>query len=201
MVYVVAANVILTLLLIFSVILLYLRQNQMIGLEKKYEHLNRELENSITAFLMEIREENEEFLEKLKKLKTSESQTFPIPKEEPEGLSSSEEPQDKNAENPSFRPFIGEKVDDHISINRIRENPSGNMEAEFLLSEGEKDSSSKNPIVKDHESITKKVQRLLEEGLSIPEIAKELDKGKTEIELLVKFDPTLLAALKKQKGK
>ena len=62
-------------LLIFTVLLLYLRQNRLLGLEKKLEATLAESESMILAFLMEIREENEQFISDVKKLQESSDTT------------------------------------------------------------------------------------------------------------------------------
>lgn len=182
-------NLILTVVLIFAVLLLFLRQNRLIELEKKYDKLNRDLENSIAAFLIEIREENEEFLKKFKETmeqKSYSENNITLDKEIFETapkIKKSKEPEDDQ----------GEIV---LSSEKIVENNIEEQPFEERRTQADKESA--NAALLNHEDLKRKVKTLLESGFSIEEIAKHLDRGKTEISLLIKFDPELLSIEKNQ---
>ena len=130
----------------------------------KQERLLKEFENVITSYVMEIKEENEVFLSRIKDVKhTPEANSkASIHIIEPELTSN-----DLNDLLPSFQDK--EKA---IMID-IAEN-------EKIQKTQVKDENNKDSIVKD-------IDHLIKLGLSYEEIAKKLNKGKTEIELLHKF--------------
>ena len=64
-------NLILVLLASFAIIILFIRQNQLLHLEKKYQQLNEELEETIANFFIQMKEENERFLEKFQQVQKS----------------------------------------------------------------------------------------------------------------------------------
>ena len=53
------------------IILLFKRQTQLLNLEKKYSQLNEQLEDSMSSFFMQMQEENEAFIKKLKEIQIS----------------------------------------------------------------------------------------------------------------------------------
>ncbi len=64
MVYLIVLTLIISLLALFAVIILYIRQNRLFHIEKRYKQLNDELEASVSAFIIEMKEENEAFINK-----------------------------------------------------------------------------------------------------------------------------------------
>ena len=54
---------------IFEIILLYLRQNRLVEAEKKQERIINEIEEVFSAYLFELKEENDKFLELMTKTK------------------------------------------------------------------------------------------------------------------------------------
>ncbi|GAE43682.1 hypothetical protein [Mesobacillus boroniphilus] len=52
---------------IFAIILLYLRQNRLVEAEKKQEKIIKEIEEVFSAYLFELKEENDKFLELMTK--------------------------------------------------------------------------------------------------------------------------------------
>lgn len=182
-------NLILTVVLIFAVLLLFLRQNRLIELEKKYDKLNRDLENSIAAFLIEIREENEEFLKKFKE--TMEQKSYSENNITPDKEIFETAPKIKKRK--ELEDDQGEIV---LSSEKIVENNIEEQPFEERRTQADKESA--NAALLNHEDLKRKVKTLLESGFSIEEIAKHLNRGKTEISLLIKFDPELLSIEKNQ---
>jgi len=128
---------------IFAIVILYVRQNRLIDAEKNMRSYTEDLENTITAFLLEIKEENE-------RLETALWENDGRVHEE----ACQHEEQIKGEE--KTKPGILEKPD-------------------VLMDAGE------NYMLFQ----ALKAKRL---GKSIEEIAKEMGKGKTEIELLIKMN-------------
>ena len=114
---------------IFAIVILYVRQNRLIDAEKNMKSYTEDLDNTITAFLLEMKEENER-LETALLEKDDRVHKAPCQHEE--------QIQDGDCERENYTLFQALKA-----------------------------------------------KRL---GKSIEEIAKELGKGKTEIELLIKMN-------------
>lgn len=183
---------------LFSIVILYLRQNRLLQVEKKQEKLLKEMEEVISTYLIEMTEENEKFIEKVR-----ESVSKPVNKEkntlvkvEHEAQTPSEmdeKIEDKLIENPPFR-----KGTVYQAVQAYKNTGSLNkIETEEIVIE---DTSSVNnsqlETIQDESEATNDLytqsfyyQALLlkKQGLSTEDIARRLNKGKTEIELLLKL--------------
>lgn len=60
---------------LFCIVILYLRQNKFLEVEKKYERLLQEMEEVISAYLLEMTEENEKFIHKVRGLLSEQGKT------------------------------------------------------------------------------------------------------------------------------
>lgn len=170
---------------IFAIILLYLRQNRLAEAEKKQEKIIKEIEEVFSTYLFELKEENDKFLELMTKrniqAKTGEKTAVAVDdsgeKADAGSGESSQEPQ---------RSLIGKRINYQAARNAYKKNNQAatdreeSVEIENLLQE--------EPVPETKElSFIEKVVSMKNQGLTTEEIARELDKGKTEIELLLKF--------------
>ena len=114
---------------IFAIVILYVRQNRLIDAEKNMKSYTEDLENTITAFLLEMKEENE-------------------------------------------------RLESSLSVKDSRVNEEV-CQHEEQIQDGEDERENYTLFQ------ALKAKRL---GKSIEEIAKELGKGITEIELLIKMN-------------
>ncbi|NMH74895.1 hypothetical protein HF078_17585 [Bacillus sp. RO2] len=148
-------NFALILLAIFFIILLFIKISKVQQLEQEYRTLLQEAEDTITSYVLELKEENNSFLQKLSK-------------------SNPEKPQLDKQENFDTREDEITEADlkDLLTQENVREDDIETLNAERPFEEWN---------YKDQ------VKHLSEKGLSSSEIAKKLNKGKTEIELLLKF--------------
>ncbi len=147
-------NFALILLAFFFIILLYIKFSSVKQLEQQYRNLLQEAEDTITSYVMELKEENRNFLERLHE--HSHEKGGP----ESEGF---DEQEDKLS-NSDLKELLQQ------------ESSEGNSkEAEF----------TQKPF--EELNLMDKVLHLSQNGLTSEEIARSLDKGKTEIELLLKF--------------
>jgi DNA-directed RNA polymerase specialized sigma24 family protein len=150
-------NLAISLLAIFLVIILYIKFSHVQQLEQDYHKLLKEAEETIGSYVYELKEENEAFLSKLPDRQA-------VVKEQPRN-------------NPNYSIDEQEPAITQDDINA-------------LLWENVKSDSKDNdekPIAFEELSTYEQVAVLLEEGYSMEEIAKKLDKGRTEIELLWKI--------------
>ncbi|CAG9619686.1 hypothetical protein [Sutcliffiella rhizosphaerae] len=142
-------NFVLILLVILFVIILYIKLSNVQQLEQEYRSLIKEAEESISGYILELKEENDRFLSKITKEEETPS-VFDTKEGNLTGLDISE--------------LLAQNDSHDKKVDLPRHNDSfGELE------------------LKDQ------VKVLEEKGYTFDEIAKKLNKGKTEIELLMKF--------------
>ncbi|MDZ5711747.1 hypothetical protein UFB30_05885 [Jeotgalibacillus sp. HH7-29] len=124
---------------------MFLRQNRLISKEVQHEKTLNEIEQTFTGYLLEMKDENEQFLKQFEKI----SQTASIPAQ-PDDLPS-------------------ESV---MTVKTTR-----NLAA----------AAYKKPQKNKPESISDRARHLAHQGYTVEEVARELKKGKTEVELMLKF--------------
>ncbi|MFJ7747072.1 DUF6115 domain-containing protein [Peribacillus sp. NPDC097295] len=191
---------------IFAVIVLYLRQNRLSKLEKEQKATIMEMEELLTGYLMEMKEDNEALIEAVTQVgtKTStdkiEEQALmkgpsvvkeAIPSEESmpilkEARLNGTKMQAANA----YKNQI-EKDGEYKPAEGVKDKLELSAEASNLPKEKslvvEKDFAAMLHASLEELSLNEQVNYLAEQGLSIEEIAKKLNRGQTEIELLIKF--------------
>ncbi|TYS70572.1 hypothetical protein FZC76_01395 [Sutcliffiella horikoshii] len=148
-------NFALILLAIFFIILLFIKISKVQQLEQEYRTLLQEAEDTITSYVLELKEENSSFLQKLSNTNPDNSQ---LDKQE------------------SFDTRENEITEEDLKNLLTQENVKKD-DIETLIVE--------RPF--EEWNYKDQVKHLSEKGLSSSEIAKKLNKGKTEIELLLKF--------------
>ncbi len=156
-------------ILIYFVIILYTRLGAFKEAEKNQKQLLEETENTLTAFLMELKDENERLVSKLQQAGKHDVQQAekhrPAAPEEPAA-------QDKTA---ADRPEAKDADDLPLHI-------------ESMIDEVERKEDVLNQEqTGESVSFEEKAVALHEEGYSPEDIARRLKSGKTEIELLLKF--------------
>lgn len=174
----------LNILLILAIILLYLRQNRFIEIEGKQRKIQEESEEILTAFILEIKEENEQFIEKINKMQqtinslqlkeqkpsqSEENSHFPISDKQ-------NDQQDRSLTPKAYSRLLASQTYKN-DVYQVRENEK--IDEDQLEIHTEKQVEEKTMI--------QHVSDLNKQGLSSGEIAKVLKKGRTEIELLLKF--------------
>ncbi|MED5092483.1 Swarming motility protein SwrB [Bacillus safensis] len=167
--------------LIYFVIILYTRMNSLKATEQKQRELLEETENTLAAFLMEVKEEND----KLSKVAAA-SPDFSA-EELKSDLQTPKQPQPPIESQQSVE--SEDPVPEHLSalLNEVEVQEEKVNEPVPQL-ETEASMPSKSEI---EETFEDQVKTLYDEGRSLEEIAKEMKTGKTEIELLLKFSGKL----------
>ncbi|WP_044893745.1 DUF6115 domain-containing protein [Bacillus alveayuensis] len=144
----------------FFIILLSLKLAKVKEVETKQAKMIKDMEEAIAAYLLEFKEENEKFIETLTKtINRGEQQTKEI--ERREVL-------------PTYLPNI-EQIKDQVDISTAH------------IKHEKTDSSKNKETEMDKENILQQALQLHRQGKTSEEIARILKKGKTEIELLLKF--------------
>ena len=179
-------SITLNLLGFLCIILLYLRQNKLINMERVQAKNLEEMEDVISSFVEQIKAENDQFIEKITTMK---------PKE-PKISSPKKIELDKAIE---FKPKVlktNKAYLDKYKSTQQETFPRGgqadkieNDDMEELLNlilPAEKVEVKELEVEKEKTLLDQAVE-LQEQGKTIEDIARKLDKGKTEIELLLKF--------------
>ncbi|MCH1623756.1 hypothetical protein [Fredinandcohnia quinoae] len=176
----------------FLIILLFLKLSHIKELEKKQSNLLNEMESAITAYVLEIKEENEVFLQKLQNVKKNDETNERKKQNNNQGKKSnakkvSEQSRLQITENE----LTNEDISDLLPTYKIEENNETNLQEENV-SNSESNNPKKNVETENGEeldipTLVTQVIMLRKQGLSIEEIAKKFNKGTTELELLLKI--------------
>lgn len=149
----------------YIIALLYMKMGKLNDVEKKQRKLMDEMEESIAAYLTELKDENDRFLQQF----------------------SMEQKKDHSSQQSN----IGKAVDIVSHTEQVLfEQPK--IPVRKAIHTYQKNSGTLTTKVNSKEetetaSIRTKVSQLAAEGYSIEEIAKQVGVGKTEIELMLKF--------------
>ncbi|MGA9228070.1 MAG: hypothetical protein WB217_17110 [Mesobacillus sp.] len=177
---------------IFAIILLYLRQNRLVEAEKKQGRIIGEIEEVFSSYLLEIKEENEKFIENIKSTNKVRKNEIEIDSQiHPKSINPDFEPYnspDKEQEE-ELRPRMGRGVSYHTAKKAYQQNSEPSS---VKANEAESNLEDDLHIIDDSSELQQlsfidQVFQKKNQGLSIEEIARDLHKGKTEIELLLKF--------------
>ncbi|MDL0434194.1 MULTISPECIES: hypothetical protein [unclassified Niallia] len=180
-------SIALNILALLCIALLFIRQNRLAAFESRQEKALEEMEEIVSTFIAEIKEENELFLQRIHELDEQ-------PKKSLE--EAVEEKEDKNEEPASFtvpkaNPYAAavksyQTYDSNIKPDDVEELLDLILPQSEVLAE---DDSIVEEIEQEPKemSLLEQVIELEKQGETIEQIAKKLNKGKTEIELLLKF--------------
>ncbi|WP_214777126.1 hypothetical protein [Bacillus sp. ISL-45] len=167
---------------IFAIILLYLRQNRLAEAEKKQGKIIKEIEEVFSAYLFELKEENDKFLE----LMTATNIQKQSGGKKAAPIEATEEKPDTGADEASKETHqrLGKGISYHAARKAYQQNhePVPTVSNDKIYMEFPEDHSESKQL-----SFVDQVVNMKKQGLTIEEIARDLDKGKTEIELLLKF--------------
>lgn len=153
--------------------LFYIKISKFNNLEKKQQQLMKEMDQSVLAYLGEIKEENDRLIEQLNK------------RAEPQPVRESPQPRQSQVVTTEI-PDAAIKPKPHpvpfqFALRSYQKTADNEKKEKELQLEPELELEPE--VLTDRE----RAKKLFEEGKSIPEIARELKKGMTEIELLLKF--------------
>ena len=195
------------LLSFFLIMILNSKLAKFKDLEARQEKIIREMDDAIGAYLMEMKEENDRLIQELATTKQVHTVVEEIPHDvqqrsntkqavneatidEPLHVkepSSVELTREQTAQPVKSKPFVPINVATN-AYNKQREQT--NLEAESELAE--LIGGTVNALVEENTTpeltpFERQVVKMYNEGKSVEDIAKETQKGKTEIELLIKF--------------
>ena len=197
--FIVIGSVVLHGISLLAIIILYLRQNQYKQSEQTLYKMKVELEETLQAYLMEMKEENQAIVATVATLRDDATCTLnniewdkniqkEIKRKEVEKTSvqlasnaTVNQSQHKLYEPPDA--FIQDTVElTHLEVKNPINVKVDNQTISFRQALSEQINKHQKNLSEEERAFQMK-----EEGLSVEEIAKQLHKGKTEIDLLLKF--------------
>jgi hypothetical protein len=178
-VFLIFVSFLLNIVAFLAIILLYTRQNRLMNIEKKQEKVINDLEDIISSYLLEMKEENEQFMKQLENRSKVEN------KDDWQKQPNSSKQDDSEP----TQTTINTKAATY-QMNRINANKAYSKMFPDTVDDNE-NNTLLPPIETEEEntddSLEKRVLFMHHNGKTAEEIAKLLGKGKTEIELLLKF--------------
>lgn len=187
-----AISLLLNIVALLAIILLYLRQNKLMDTEKRQEKVLIEMEEVISSYLVQMKEENDDFISKLSKA-NAKNDTSIKEKSIPGNLDRKNELDIAKADEKSMplaRASIYQASKAYKQNLRAAEDKLSEKESLPSLKENEsvtQPDSSQSIKEENPSSINDQVFILKKQGMSAGDIAKKLGKGKTEVELMLKF--------------
>lgn len=173
----------------YFIILLNTKVSKFKDLEKRQDQLIREMDDALALYLVEMKEENDRFIKELTKVKQTELKNDEI--NEPtlammEKVEEKEPSQKSSVENANQQPAVETKsyIPKMKVENAYKKQKAMTVKQNDSQKEVENQGENNKSSLPDFEQ---KVLSLYQEGKTIDEIAKITQKGKTEIELLIKF--------------
>lgn len=168
-------------------------------LELRQDKLMEEMENAISVYLLEMKEENERFIDELTKLsKPQPNESYNMANEQINKRISDHINKDsvqlKNEENNGNQKIeklqvIPKAVAKNAYIQQQKSHTSNREKLnEEAVNEKKQQKLTETNLQMTSPTLKEKIVALHQEGKSIEEIAKITQKGKTEIELLLKFN-------------
>lgn len=176
------------------IILLYFRIEKMRDVERKQASIMKDMEEVLSSYILEMKEENEKFL---LEVQGSADKSKVVTKKSPIDKPKKTAPKQRGV------PAKIDTVEDQLTDEDLMQLLPTFNEAEKLETKHQikKPTIKKEPKKEEKKLIDEpneppfeslpigtQVKILSEEGLSVEEIAKKLNKGRTEIELFLKFN-------------
>jgi hypothetical protein len=199
----------LNLITILAIVVLYLRQNKLIKLEQTQKSTLKEIDDTLSAYLLEMKEENEQLLIKIAG-KTAKQRELVSEGNQEKGSSHQKYENDDKANNKPLNRVKQKAVaaykapleqtdalPDLMMINQDKlELTSDNPIESTTIKKAQKQNDFKetlhgqlsNSAKHKSKTVSDEVMEFYQNGYSIEEIAKKLSKGKTEVELIVKLN-------------
>ncbi|MFP3916214.1 hypothetical protein U5N28_00280 [Lysinibacillus telephonicus] len=164
----------------YFILLLNTKLSKFKDLEIRQDKLIREMDDAISVYLLEMREENDRLIKELSNVKTAEVNKGAIDKKNEAMIETASSLIQKESNTEDFVIESKPVVPKNIVKNAYSQHKNINSASTLNV--------QKEPIEKTElPTFEQQVLKLHQQGKSIDEIAKITQKGKTEIELFIKF--------------
>ncbi|GAA0461464.1 DUF6115 domain-containing protein [Alkalibacillus silvisoli] len=161
---------------------LYQKWRQSTELEHQSEQRVQEIEDLFNSYLLEIKDENKKLIEELSKVDQYPKQRNKV---------NEKEPSIKTKENPYKEPLQMAQSDKqpeenlpNYSLDLMVEQQQDQLE----INHSQKRETKHEQPIKEEQTTQSNILSLYKEGHSIETIARDLNMGVTEVELIVKFN-------------
>ena len=183
-------NLILNMIALLSIIILFLRQGKLFKLEDNQKKNIQEMEELLSSFVLEMKEDNEQLIKHIEGIKHEKI------------LSSQNNQNQQTSTEISYEKTIGTNVQEkeHDLSSRLEKTVGHYAIKAYQQQSKQEKGDIQTPITESklpkkqvnlnfdyQESLAGQIGNLKGQGYSLEEIAQKLKKGKTEIDLLLKF--------------
>lgn len=217
LVFLIIVSLILNIVAMLAIVILFLRQNKLLQVEGNQKKAIKEMEMLINSYLLEMKDENEDFIRKVKEIQ-DEKRNFPVESSSSKTvdppLSLNQEMETAQNSETEKSEFITEafvpsvKLEKTVNLQAVKayqQHSQKKQDASSSAQAIENKEQRKSMLDMKHalslvekrkikqtealiqDSLLTQVMIMKKEGISEKEIAQKLKKGKTEIELLLKF--------------
>jgi pyruvate-formate lyase-activating enzyme len=165
----------------YFIVLLNVKISRLKDVEEKQQRLKDDMDDAVGAYLAEMKDENDRLIAELKKAKaqpvTREAVAAEVPVEQPQQSVTVVRP--KQA--PSVETEADEEEVQQLEVQQLLKKDFTTPMA-YAKNAYQKQRPTTPPLTMEEQA-----KQMYKQGHSIDEIAKTLNRGKTEIELLLKF--------------
>lgn len=165
----------------YFILLLNTKLSKFKDLEIRQDKLIREMDDAISVYLLEMREENDRLIKELSNVKQTEKVT--VAKQNDAMIETASTLMQNNSNTEDFVMSSKPVVPKNIVKNAYSQHKSMNSASTLDNNDSQKEPREKNDLL----TFEQQVLKLYKQGKSIDEIAKITQKGKTEVELFIKF--------------
>lgn len=197
----------LNIIAILGIVVLFLRQNKLVKVEENQKKTIKDMEELMSSYLLEMKDENERFIERVKEMNEEQLSTYNVPKKESFPFKEPEITVEHAV--PKIEKYdLSSRLESTVNFQAVRayqKQKKNQIERESvpepvnLQTEAPRQEDMKLVLQTNEKIIERRNNELLKEsllfqilimkqqGFSIEEMAKRLNKGKSEIALLLKF--------------
>lgn len=183
-------NLILNMIALLSIIILFLRQGKLFKIEDNQKKTIKEMEDLLSSFVLEMKEDNEQLIKRIEDLKNAKNFSSQNNQNEPSSIKT---PLEKTIESDvrdsdnDLSTRLEKTVGRYAVKAYQQQSKQEKVGLQAPLKESELPKKQENSNSAQQESLAGQIWNLKDQGYSLEEIAQKLKKGKTEIDLLLKF--------------
>ena len=183
-------NLILNMIALLSIIILFLRQGKLFKIEDNQKKTIKEMEDLLSSFVLEMKEDNEQLIKRIEDLKNAKNLSSQNNQNQPSSIKTPLEKTIESDVRDSDNDLSTrlEKTVGHYAVKAYQQqSKQEKVGIQAPLKESELPKKQENLNSVQQESLAGQIWNLKDQGYSLEEIARKLKKGKTEIDLLLKF--------------
>lgn len=175
---------------LLSIIILFLRQGKLFKIEDNQKKTIKEMEDLLSSFVLEMKEDNEQLIKRIEDLKNAKNFSSQNNQNEPSSIKT---PLEKTIESDvrdsdnDLSTRLEKTVGRYAVKAYQQQSKQEKVGLQAPLKESELPKKQENSNSAQQESLAGQIWNLKDQGYSLEEIAQKLKKGKTEIDLLLKF--------------